>query len=103
MSDGHLANHIIDTHAIRCAQCDELLTTKAEIHAHIGRHEPKTMCFVCGVMVKLNPKVTKPSHKVTRMKVHLRTHTGEKHIRCELCDEAFKSNTSLKVHMAKGK
>ncbi|KAE8751278.1 hypothetical protein FOCC_FOCC001849 [Frankliniella occidentalis] len=46
-------------------------------------------CMICG-------KIFKYEHK---MKVHLRSHTGETPFSCTFCNKAFTQNAALKVHI----
>ncbi|XP_059608249.1 zinc finger protein 345-like [Phlebotomus argentipes] len=74
-----------------CEVCGKALATMASLTKHMNSHEDvKFECFIC----------QKIFSSVGTRDRHLKTHTGEKKHKCNICDKAFVRKDHAKNHMA---
>ncbi|XP_067015690.2 uncharacterized protein [Anabrus simplex] len=77
---------------ILCQQCGKGFNSEKYLQRHVAIvHEPSN-AFAC----PLCPKVFSQH---ARLKAHLMTHTGVKHIKCLLCEKAYSVRKSLRRHL----
>ncbi|KAJ9582355.1 hypothetical protein L9F63_003315, partial [Diploptera punctata] len=77
---------------ILCQQCGKGFNSEKYLQRHVAIvHEP-SHTFTC-------PLCPKAFSQQARLKAHLMTHTGVKHIKCLLCDKAYSVRKSLRRHL----
>lgn len=76
----------------RCKICNQVCLTKETMEAHIKIHVEGRKRFYCDICGKgLLTKVI--------LKIHRRSHTGEKPFDCSYCGRAFSCKKNLSVHI----
>lgn len=126
-SSGALEVHLSATHEgikpFECNECDKRCSSKALLRVHLRRvHSGKKpfQCWHCGesftdncylkyhIQVKHTvdkgktlqcDKCEKTFVAAHRLKIHYRSHTGERPYPCKLCEKAFTCVELLNVHM----
>ncbi|PSN51352.1 hypothetical protein C0J52_07913 [Blattella germanica] len=77
---------------ILCQQCGKGFNSEKYLQRHVAIvHEP-SHTFTC-------PLCPKAFSQQARLKAHLMTHTGVKHIKCLLCEKAYSVRKSLRRHL----
>lgn len=85
----HAVTHT-EVFPFHCKGCWRGFSLKVEKEAHDKVCEGRRYeCYICKKSI---------SHKIS-LKRHMRSHTGEKSFRCEICMERFVFETSLENHM----
>ena len=75
-----------------CTQCGEKFNSLHLYRKHMNQHNSEdkgTECEECGLKIRFKSHV----------KVHMRTHTGEKPYKCGVCGRAFAQSCILTTHM----
>ncbi|XP_061176407.1 zinc finger protein ZFP2-like [Saccostrea echinata] len=75
-----------------CSQCGEKFNYLHLYRKHVNQHNSEdkgTECKECGLKIRFKSHV----------KVHMRTHTGEKPYKCGVCGRAFAQSCILTTHM----
>lgn len=85
--------HILDPTGLLCSECGEVVTSKAEIAAHMLSHDKhksikRFECSTCG----------KTCSSQAMLLMHERVHTNERPYLCQLCPLKFKTKTHLRTH-----
>ncbi len=90
----HLKRHL-ETHkdvkerkTVQCKECDSTFFEKDKLNRHMLTHkgDNRKQCPIC-------------LQKVIVLSVHLKTHTEQTLLYCQICSKAFKSKQGLHFHM----
>jgi len=81
---------------VKCPICNNLFSNKCNLKTHISSIHEKFLPYKCPY-----ENCEKKYPNKSRLKVHLRTHTGLKPYECEICKKCFNETGNLKVHMSK--
>ena len=73
-----------------CSHCDKKFTTQGHLTDHSRRHS-NSRPFLCECGASFMRSST--------LKIHKRTHTGEKPYKCDQCDKSFSESGNLKTHI----
>ena len=88
---GHFKSHGIKVVPYECELCGKVFGTKFRLKSHkifVHKQAGKYPCAVCGKNL--------PTEK--HLQRHLRTHTGEKTLKCDICEKLFKEKSQLSEH-----
>ncbi|XP_033632811.1 myoneurin-like [Asterias rubens] len=91
-----LRQHYIKEHS-QCDRCTKVFRADAELERHLISHQRRDtargprryVCTYCG----------KNCGYSSALKIHVRTHTGEKPFKCDLCSARFIQSINLKRHV----
>jgi KRAB domain-containing zinc finger protein len=89
-------NTINENGKIQCPICNHFFSNKCNLKTHISSIHNKILPYECPY-----PNCLKKYPNNSRLKVHLRTHTGFKPYQCQICFKYFNETGNLKVHMSK--
>jgi len=82
----HVKQHTVDRHI--CRVCGKGFVDTLRLNLHMGCH---TLLFNCS-------ECPKRCANVSKLKIHMQNHTGEKRYACKECGKAFRFKVSLKLH-----
>ena len=86
----HAAAHIVEF-PFHCRSCFQGFSLKAEVVDHEKRCKKRHFeCHVCKKLVTFDK---------TELVIHMRSHTGDKPFRCEICVKGFGRKHDLKRHL----
>ena len=77
-----------------CSICNKIFSTPINLRNHIKTIHEKNCPYKCPF-----PNCNKHYSIATRLKVHIRTHLGEKPYQCDICFKSFTEKGNLKTHM----
>ncbi|XP_073822636.1 uncharacterized protein isoform X2 [Musca autumnalis] len=91
----HMRTHIPNEErkTTQCTECESRFTSKAQLEAHINykhRKDKPFICEVCGLSLRTYSNLRQ--HQII-------IHTDIKPFECEVCKKTFKNSYRLKVHM----
>lgn len=92
--ESNLQKHILRIHKAsdeyKCENCEYTTGSQSVLNDHQKIHEPPNhLCNTCG----------KRFARIDRLKLHTRTHTGEKPYMCDLCDYRSAARSNLNNHI----
>ena len=124
-SDQH--NHIklshIDTHKYKCDECVYTCSSRTSLKRHRAKHtdERNFSCIECGALFRTDwgrknhemthlraedrkykcDQCTKTFYASFKLKMHVKTHTGELAYSCSICGKGFIQKANLMTHIKK--
>lgn len=87
----HQRTHYSDERNFICHMCGDAFVMNAELTKHIFNRHNDIRPFKCEHCEKM-------FKNRNALKVHMRSHTGEKAFKCSVCFESFSANSSLRLH-----
>ena len=90
----HMNTHSMGVNAFACSQdgCYYRTIHRYKLKKHLGTHDPnrrkEIQCPLCPMLF----------YAKDLMLAHLRTHTNERHLQCEVCDYRTQNRTNLNNH-----
>lgn len=109
-----------------CSICEETFLSKFRLKTHQFKHGADDKVFTCDICakqfqrmnyLKLHRRIHDPDYKAAAAektkfcdqcginikyesyRFHMKTHHANEHVKCEVCEQAFKSSFTLKKHM----
>ena len=81
---------------VQCPICENFFSNKSNLKTHISSIHNKILPFKCPYT-----NCEKKYSSNIRLNVHIRTHTGIKPFKCNICNKSFNENGNLKAHMSR--
>ena len=107
IQSAHLKTHSL-THTkikdFKCKKCTKQFSQSAHLKTHTKTHaEKREKNYNCTFKEKIDGwdvECGKSFETAGTLKTHVLTHSGEKNVKCLICDQRFKLKGNLKRHMS---